>query len=215
MARPISIDQTSADLAPVVPPWREAREVEDLAHEVIARHDSFRFIDEREFRIRYVFATGGPPDEARIDAIAKCRRGTGSLGFLAECEFVIEVNEWYWVNFPQHREAVVLHELLHVGVTDKGRPTLHKHDVEEFIGVVLQHGPWEHTRRRFAEALLSWQRSAEQAAEGDLSRRIVDAVADEAGEAASRREDGSVVIDAGKLAELRNRAADAREGRDA
>lgn len=212
MARSAPPQQTSADLAPVTPPWRVSDEVEHLARELIRRYPvPFGFIDGHSLRIAYLLRTDAPPEEAKIDTVAKCLRATGPLGFLADIDFVIWVNEWWWNNFPQHREAIVLHELLHVGVSDRGRPALNKHDVEEFIGVAAQYGAWEGARRRFAEALAKF--SAEHP---DPDVDLVQAVANEAearGASVERKPDGSVVIDATKLDELRNRARDARESK--
>lgn len=205
MARSVP-EQTSADLAPITPPWRVSDDVEAVARDLIRRYPtSFEFIDTHSLRLAYLLRTDGPPEEAKIDAVAKCVKASGPVGFLAEVDFVIWVNEWWWANLPQHREAIVLHELLHVGVNEKGRPTVNKHDVEEFIGVAAKYGAWESSRKRFAEAM-----AAHRAEHPDPEVDLTEAVIEAAGEAAERREDGTVVIDATKLEQLRNRARDAR-----
>lgn len=207
--------QTSADLAPVAPIWRVSDDVRAVARRLIGRYPTqFGFIDNHSFRIAYLARTDGPPDEVKIDTVGKCVKAAGPVGFLADIDFVIWVNDWYWANFPQHHEAIVLHELLHVGVTDKGRPALYKHDVEEFIGVVAQYGAWEGNRKRFAEALA--RHGAEHPEpDPDLADLAEEARALGVTHVDRDGDTTRISIDTGKVTELRNRARATREGRDA
>jgi len=66
------------------------------------------------------------------------------MKFLTDLDLVILINKDAWSVFNQtQREALVLHELLHVRRNERDEITItREHDVEEFVKVVEQYGPW-------------------------------------------------------------------------
>ena len=71
-------------------------------------------------------------DDARY--AGKCRKLAGELAFFTGSQFLI------WLNADTCRDlfalrqvrALLFHELLHVGITDKGAPAILRHDAEVF-----------------------------------------------------------------------------------
>lgn len=220
MPRPV---QTSAELVDALPPFLVSDEVAGVAAAVIREHEvSFGWIP-RDFRVVYLLKFGdkiSPDDE--IDTIAKCVKAPALWNVLAAYDFAIWVKDCYWnLLSPRDREAVLAHELQHIGATDAEKPKILPHTIEEFSQVVAWYGPWsgglKALYRAFAE---SGHEPARQVSAGEL----VDAVADAyeaAGAEVTRDATGTPTIhvdmdeplklDAGKVVELGNRARKARE----
>lgn len=92
-----------------------------------------------EFTIRYGWKReGGKTGEAGY-----CKKLSAEARFLAEVDFFI------WLAADQARElsqrqleALLFHELCHVGKNDKGKAEAKKHDVELFTAEVRRYGAW-------------------------------------------------------------------------
>lgn len=68
--------------------------------------------------------------------------------------FVLLITKPAWDRMKaKQREALVDHELCHMGVDDEtGKPTLLPHDLEEFNAVVRRHGIWQEDVEAFFKA---------------------------------------------------------------
>ncbi len=68
--------------------------------------------------------------------------------------FVLLITKPAWDRMKaKQREALVDHELCHMGIDDEtGKPTLLPHDLEEFNAIVRRHGLWEEGVEAFFKA---------------------------------------------------------------
>jgi len=119
--------------------YEDAPMVESLARELIEKYELH---DAKEAHVKYLFYKA---DESSY--LGKCSRATGKWSYLTGYDYVIEIWKPFWDSATdQARRAVVYHELLHIQkkVTKKGkvRWLIRKHDVEEFLEVVQEFGPW-------------------------------------------------------------------------
>jgi predicted metallopeptidase len=134
--RPSNIELTEIDFYP-------STEVEEVAKRLIEQH-RFLFAHLSELKLIYLLRqVEGEIEEKTIDALAKAVKAPALWRDTFGVDAAIWVDRRWWVKFTEaEREAVVLHELLHVGVNDKGRAKMLDHDVEEFGMVVRLYGPW-------------------------------------------------------------------------
>lgn len=84
-------------------------------------------------------------EEAKHDAIAKCVKAPTVWRDLTGFDAVIWIRDFWWSLLgPEARDALVVHELLHLDVSydDAGEVALaiRKHDLEEFGDVVRHYG---------------------------------------------------------------------------
>lgn len=129
-----------------------------IAERLCARHATLNGL--RNARIAYLLLTNTKPEqgqarEASIDTIAKAVKAPPLWLALSEYHAAIVVNDMAWQLLgPRQREAVVMHELLHLEWDDeKERVVVLKHDVEEFSMVAREYGPWHGGLERFHEQL--------------------------------------------------------------
>ena len=123
----------------------DAPEVEALAKKLIKR---FRLSDAEEAVIKFLFYKA-----EKSSFFGKCSRATGKWSYLTGYDYVIEVWKPFWDrSTDQVREALVYHELLHI---QKGKVkwVVRKHDVEEFLDVVQEYGPWSANLQSLEEIL--------------------------------------------------------------
>lgn len=130
----------------------EAPEVAGVAAGLIARHDRFSSVCE-DLRIAYLYRLGVPTGEGEA-ILAACQKAAPLWRDLAGYDVVIWVWEAVWnVLEPRQAEALVSHELCHIGRNDSGGVKLRKHDLEEFAWVARQYGRWDDAIGHFASAL--------------------------------------------------------------
>jgi predicted metallopeptidase len=129
-------------------------EVMAVARRLVDRH-AVTLARLRDFELVYLLRhVEGELEEKRLDAIAKAFKAPALWHDVAGVDAGIWIDDRYWKLFgEQQREAVCLHELLHLGVNDNGQIKLLDHDVEDFGMVVRLYGPWIPNLRRFAEQL--------------------------------------------------------------
>lgn len=135
--------------------WKEAREVADIADELIAAHH----VDLQGFRIEYLFMDSTPMSGGGL-VWGRARRVSGWPAYLeqfgahgADDSFrpvepfgVIEISWPVWCGLnKRQKRALVDHELCHFRPDfDEEPPVLkiRRHDIEEFIPVLRRHGLW-------------------------------------------------------------------------
>lgn len=94
----------------------------------------------------------------------KKNKGKTVLGYAQLCdelfnmytgyEYKIYLDFDYWTNFPEKREALLTHEMLHCGYDyEKEKPFLRSHDLEEFNTVAQSYGYWRQEVKEFDESL--------------------------------------------------------------
>lgn len=131
-----------------------SEEVEAVAATVISDHDG-RLGDLTDFRIAYLLNYDKvTSDETGVHAIAKAVKAPALWQALGGWDAAVWVQADAWKALaPRQRLAVVYHELLHFYVTEKGGLAIAKHDVEEFIAVASEYGPWHGGLDRLGEQL--------------------------------------------------------------
>jgi hypothetical protein len=143
----------------------EAPELGELAVAVARQYDEFGTLKgnlaSETIRIAYVWETkpfDPSKDEYTPHVIARVRKAPTLWRCLTGYDLVMQFRRWFWQRFtPEQREAVVFHELAHIGFTDSGIELRH-HDIEEFNSVVRHFGPAIPGRRAFLAAYMEWQR---------------------------------------------------------
>ena len=79
--------------------------------------------------------------------LGKCSKATGKWKYLTNMDYIVEVWNCFWDSADQHdREALLMHELMHIESAEKKDGSLvwkiRKHDVEEFLDVTKRYGLW-------------------------------------------------------------------------
>lgn len=124
------------------PDYLPSEEVAKVGAALIRRHRAFQVMAS-DLRIVYLERLGQPSGEGEV-LIAQCQKASPVWRDVAHVDVVIWVWAEWWQRFsPRQREAVVMHEMCHVGRTEKGGVKLRKHDVEEFSAVVATYGIWD------------------------------------------------------------------------
>jgi predicted metallopeptidase len=129
-------------------------EVMAVARRLVERH-AVTLARLRDFELVYLLRqVEGELEEKRLDAIAKAFKAPALWRDVAGVDAGIWIDERYWKVFTERqREAVCLHELLHLGVNDNGQIKILDHDVEDFSMVVRLYGPWTPALRQFGEQM--------------------------------------------------------------
>lgn len=133
--------------------YQLSEEVEAVAGRLISEHDRLRFLE--VFEVAYLLHHAEPPKRADKHEWANARKVSGWARALTKYDGALVVNAPVWqVLTEQHREALLLHELLHFGQDERtGDLVLVGHDIEEFGYVVATYGQWRPSLTHFAEQL--------------------------------------------------------------
>lgn len=132
--------------------------VEELAQRLVEKYklwDSFP----KKPNVIYLLRKG-PWRVGDREKLGECSRATGKWKFLTNVDFVIVLNKDFWTSFPESREPLLLHELLHIGgkmTTYAGKEEwkwqIVPHDIEEFVTVVKDYGAWNAELTQFVASL--------------------------------------------------------------
>ena len=133
-------------------------EVERLANQLIEKYNLWARFPEPP-KVVYLLRVG-PWNEGERMKLGQCSKATGKWKYLTNVDFVIVLNKDFWTAFPESREALLLHELLHIdgqmvkyaGV-ERWKWYVRKHDIEEFATVVKEYGAWNERLLNFVRAL--------------------------------------------------------------
>lgn len=160
-----------SEYAPLVD-FIPAPTVADVARRIVAKYPAKfpQLLPPIDQQVDYLWKrTGGA--SAGKSVLGKCVRA----GSLARYYLTAAMPEATWVIWvaadncfgitPHQLEALVLHELLHTGMTDKLKPKIRPHDVEEFRFVIEEYGFWDDDLRALRESVR--QRSLFEGGEDD------------------------------------------------
>jgi len=131
--------------------YQDAPEVQEIATNLIS---SLEMVDARDARIKYLFKVSEKPQKFA----GRCHKADKKWHHLTGIDFVIEVwDEWWRRATPESREALVYHELLHIGKgetrTGKVKWFIVDHPVESFFEEVKRYGPWSPQLQEIASLL--------------------------------------------------------------
>lgn len=137
--------------------YEPSHDIARVATDLIARH-KVTFEHLRGFHLLYLARHGEPPTPAdegsKAHAIAKAFRAPPLWRDVTAAHGGFWVWSWWWDRLAdEEREAVCLHELLHLGSDEKGRFRLNGHDVESFALEVRTYGAWDARLQVFAQQL--------------------------------------------------------------
>lgn len=98
----------------------------------------------------YVEKMGG---DRRV-VLAKASKTSGPLAFYSKHEFLVRVNWSLWKPMkPEHKVALIDHELCHFGRDDNENYVMIDHDVEEFTAIVQRWGLWRADLKKMAAVM--------------------------------------------------------------
>lgn len=125
-----------------------APDVEIVAQKVIAEHHKSL----AELKIAYLFREGNWSSQNR-ETWAKIFKVSDRDKLLNNYDYILVVNVevWWRIDAPI-REALIDHELSHIGMDDNGAWKMFGHDLEDFVAVVRRRGPWTEEARLYLKA---------------------------------------------------------------
>ncbi|MBN1404171.1 MAG: hypothetical protein JW942_06885 [Opitutales bacterium] len=115
------------------------REIKPIAERLIEGSERLGGLE--GLQIKYLFAKDEMKSKGKR-VLGKACKFPERDRLLHPFRFCIILDERFWQDFPNKREPLLLHELLHCGVNDEGDPVLVPHDLEEFGEVVRRYGAW-------------------------------------------------------------------------
>lgn len=132
-------DEDFADLD-----WYDGGDIAGVATKLIEKHPMI-FRAARNSAIDFCWKRKGGAGGGKA-TYGKCSKATGLLkNYRPELEFVIWLaadNIRDAMLTPYQIEAIIFHELKHVGRTDKNKPCIIPHDATVFVDEVTEYGLW-------------------------------------------------------------------------
>lgn len=144
-----------------MPMYETSKEVRAVAEQLISsNHPKLAGL-----KIEYLFRDEAAVSNGKVTVAMACRVDDRNWA-LTRTDFIIEVAKDVWDSAePRFREAVLDHELCHIGLncdengavkkdakTNRAKGYIRKHDMEEFEDVVVRHGSYRKDLRSFIEA---------------------------------------------------------------
>lgn len=135
-----------------------SEEVAGIAMRLIREHPRFAHLDpvrNPAHRVGFALQLGKKPEgRGGIHVLAKAVKAPALWQWLSEFDAVVWANGMAWVLLSEgQREALIAHELCHLGENEKGGIEMLEHDVEEFAWVARKFGQWHPGLEQFAEQL--------------------------------------------------------------
>lgn len=132
----------------------EGNDLARLAEEdILPLHGSDLCMSFDQYDVRYLWKREGGKTGGK-STLGACQKPSGVLRYFAGCDFVIWVAADHTRGFTYHQmRALVFHELLHVGETDKGKATVYPHDFEGFEAEIRAYGFWKPDIEGFGRAV--------------------------------------------------------------
>lgn len=114
-------------------------ELRQLGERVIAKIPELFYITELDVKVGYVLSYEAKKKDGKSIA-ADCRKVTGPYKAFLPFDFVITVYEANMSYMTENqRKVLMLHELKHIGVGDRGLKIAH-HDIEDFASILVKYG---------------------------------------------------------------------------
>ncbi len=117
-----------------------APEYEERAKRVISEHADLAWIENEGVRIAYL-ASDKEKKSHRRPVCGQCVKVPNLFKVLMPYDFLIVIYEVNTEGFTDAEMDVLLyHELLHIGMNDKGEFTTNPHDINDFSTIVRKYG---------------------------------------------------------------------------
>jgi hypothetical protein len=151
MLRPQASEQRGMSVS--LEGFEVSSELEAMARRLISEHGRLSHLE--DFAVAYLWDHGDPPRNGKPCAWGKARLVPRWVQPLAPSDACITILSKVWmVLADRQREALLLHELLHLGLNpDSGMLEVVPHDVEEFGYVAAQYGAWRSSLEAFGQQL--------------------------------------------------------------
>ena len=95
-----------------------------------------------EARIAFVFRSEEQITNGRA-VWAQVSKVPAKIQIYMEFDYIVWVAENIWVNLsPNKREALIDHELCHMGLGSGGNWKIRQHEIQEFREILERHGAW-------------------------------------------------------------------------
>lgn len=118
---------------------------QNLANAADRLIDKHGFTHIRQASVDYLWRGKGSTRGGKL-VLGKTQRPSGLLKLYSKADFVIILAADHCRNQKldeDQLEALLFHELLHIGSDDEGEPTLVAHDVEAFVEEIKEYGLWK------------------------------------------------------------------------
>ena len=105
------------------------------------------------FTVHYLWKRKGGASKG-APVLGKCVKPSGALKFYAQADFIVwlAADHIFLAEFDNTQiQAVVFHELKHIGQDDEGNATIEPHDAEVFTDELARYGPWKPDLRGLVE----------------------------------------------------------------
>jgi hypothetical protein len=129
------------------PPVPVTYEVSHDVEEVMARVERLypdQFSWAKNFHLGAVIVRGSKPKEVEgCFTLARFVKVPPLWHGLSGYDGIVRVEEWAWTRLaPSEQEALIVHELCHGSMSERGTLRTLRHDLEEFGFVVRKYGAW-------------------------------------------------------------------------
>lgn len=114
-------------------------EYESIAKELIESRPELRWIDEADIRISYLTSDKLKISKGRT-VYGECHKVKPMYQAYIPYDFIIVIYDAAEELSDDQKRILMLHELLHVGIDDKGDPKIVPHDVEDFTAILNEFG---------------------------------------------------------------------------
>lgn len=129
-------------------------EVATIVRRLVEGEDRFAHLE--DMAVGCAMQVGKKPEgRGGLHLLARAIKAPALWRDLGEFEVVLWVNAMAWEHLSERqREALVAHELNHVGQrNEQGNVVMLEHDIEEFAWVARTYGQWHSGLEHFAEQL--------------------------------------------------------------
>lgn len=143
------IDSLTMDLEDFI----DAPDLRDIADALIATYPThFQHLLQMRLAYRWKRQGGASSGKATLGA---CQKASGLVKHFSRMQFVI------WLAYDHATagkltrwqcEALLFHELLHAGISDKGAPAVEPHHFEGFTPELAEYGAWQDDLQRMVRA---------------------------------------------------------------
>jgi hypothetical protein len=135
--------------------WVAPEDIKELADDLISKHHP----EAIDVRIGYLMREKHGTTKGKV-VMGNCQKQSAKQKLLNVFDFIITLSADVWAELePEQREALLLHELKHVGVKpdpddqDSDVFFLRPHDTEEFRDVIHVYGLWQPDLEELSQAI--------------------------------------------------------------
>lgn len=116
------------------------KDYEELAHQLIDSEDELKYIKNSNVKIAFLESDKKKKSKGRV-VFGECEKVQDKNKWGIPYDFTITLFKPNITKFSiKQLEIVLFHELLHVGISDKGKLSIISHDLEDFKLIIDKYG---------------------------------------------------------------------------